>query len=427
MNKTLINSRHRIMHNGSAITYDVYEVDIVELTFNKFNGRYRSEAIDTKGSVEKLEELTDEQIFGYLENDRPGSYEKTYESIKEHGIIQPLVITGTGIVLDGNSRLYCLKKLQRNNELKSNKVPVVIIEGESWDRDNIEAIETELQFLASSKIEYTPINRKIKLAQLFEKYEDEFKSKEKAYEKTAEIFGYTKSYVKSEIEVIYYIQKFFEKHSFDKFKYSWFNQSNDQITKLSSFFEALDKKDIKWLDDEIRNRLEKVTLVHALFQVKAVGLFRELFTFKSNNILSKKEICLKWLDETEALVGQYNILFEKELWADYDGTIKKYKTKLSNISQVALDEIRRIGYIEAVSENEKKTAPTSSQSKETVQSELKVSKASQEKKPKKYNDVEFALFAFEMTKDSLENYLQSNDTSNDKLDELIKLIENYRK
>lgn len=350
MQKKTTNKQHQLFINGKTENKQIFMASIDDLHFNKFNGRYRSEGIDKVGNPDSLEFLAEDEIMRFIESDRKDQNIRTMQSIEKHGIINPLVVTNTGIVLDGNRRLFCLKTLAKEGRLsyegvESNLVPIIEIYENDWTPELIEKYESELQFVSEDKVAYTPLNRAIKIAQMLDVAKRNQKTESEALNSVSEAMGISITDVKKHTRIIRYIQDFLKGNGVEHYKFSWFEETNDQLLKLISYIENTvasqsSAESLKWYfsNEAVKNRLENNMMFHIVANVKSVGLIRDLLNSKKG-ILYKKDVFETWCNETENEIGRSTKYFFEQYFEgafNRDMLIQTHKANLSKISEKAL-------------------------------------------------------------------------------------------
>ena len=87
---------------------------------------------------------------------------------------QPAIITFDGIVIDGNRRLACLNQLHKETgDLQYSRIKVCVLP--KANQKKLLYLENQLQLAKEFKIEYGPINERIRLKDMLEKYNFDLK------------------------------------------------------------------------------------------------------------------------------------------------------------------------------------------------------------------------------------------------------------
>jgi len=153
-------SNKRLNYKSSrSKDFPVYEIPIDSIIFNSKNGRIGSFRIgfEKQYSPEKLDAENPEhekKIMGSIWESDPSRNNKTLKDIQTHGQTEPGVITADGIIIDGNRRAVCLKKLASqasgNNYFLAAVLPDEMANAES----EIRKLETELQMGRDQILDY---------------------------------------------------------------------------------------------------------------------------------------------------------------------------------------------------------------------------------------------------------------------------------
>lgn len=139
----------------------IYEVRVDKLHFNVQNGRIatfisRYQAEHPEGLPQDQTEL-DNLIAGMVEADNPKHLKTTMLDIKNKGQQQSAIILTNGVVIDGNRRFTCLRKLSAaENTLRMLRCCVF---PDTYDENAIKGLELEIQLGEDTKQEYDAISR----------------------------------------------------------------------------------------------------------------------------------------------------------------------------------------------------------------------------------------------------------------------------
>ncbi|MBN2939674.1 MAG: hypothetical protein JTJ11_06115 [Collinsella sp.] len=147
--------------NGQNQDCPIYEVRVDKLHFNVQNGRIatfisRYQAEHPEGLPQDQAEL-DNLIAGMVEADNPKHLKTTMLDIKNKGQQQSAIILTNGVVIDGNRRFTCLRKLSAaENTLRMLRCCVF---PDTYDENAIKGLELEIQLGEDTKQEYDAISR----------------------------------------------------------------------------------------------------------------------------------------------------------------------------------------------------------------------------------------------------------------------------
>ena len=139
----------------------IYEVRVDKLHFNVQNGRIatfisRYQAEHPEGLPQDQTEL-DNLIADMVEADNPKHLKTTMLDIKNKGQQQSAIILTNGVVIDGNRRFTCLRKLSAaENALRMLRCCVF---PDTYDENAIKGLELEIQLGEDTKQEYDAISR----------------------------------------------------------------------------------------------------------------------------------------------------------------------------------------------------------------------------------------------------------------------------
>lgn len=139
----------------------IYEVRVDKLHFNVQNGRIatfisRYQAEHPEGLPQEQTEL-DNLIADMIEADNPKHLKTTMLDIKNKGQQQSAIILTSGVVIDGNRRFTCLRKLSAaENTLRMLRCCVF---PDTYDENAIKGLELEIQLGEDTKQEYDAISR----------------------------------------------------------------------------------------------------------------------------------------------------------------------------------------------------------------------------------------------------------------------------
>ncbi len=148
----------KIYISGSQKDYPVYRIPLSLLKYNFHNGR-----ISTSISNTNLKS-TDSDIDGEIEkiiNLENNEIDKTKNNIKVWGQIEPGVVFNNGVVIDGNRRFTCLRKLNKEfpNDERFQYFDAVILEQNEYSEKEIKELEWCIQMGKEGRVNYDPIDK----------------------------------------------------------------------------------------------------------------------------------------------------------------------------------------------------------------------------------------------------------------------------
>lgn len=139
----------------------IYEVRVDKLHFNVQNGRIatfisRYQAEHPEGLPQDQTEL-DNLIADMVEADNPKHLKTTMLDIKNKGQQQSAIILTNGVVIDGNRRFTCLRKLSTAEDTL--RMLRCCVFPDTYDENAIKGLELEIQLGEDTKQEYDAISR----------------------------------------------------------------------------------------------------------------------------------------------------------------------------------------------------------------------------------------------------------------------------
>lgn len=156
-----IDNSERKFIGGQNQDCPIYEVRVDKLHFNVQNGRIatfisRYQAEHPEGLPQDQTEL-DNLIADMVEADNPKHLKTTMLDIKNKGQQQSAIILTNVVVIDGNRRFTCLRKLSAaENTLRMLRCCVF---PDTYDENAIKGLELEIQLGEDTKQEYDAISR----------------------------------------------------------------------------------------------------------------------------------------------------------------------------------------------------------------------------------------------------------------------------
>lgn len=139
----------------------IYEIRVDKLHFNVQNGRIatfisRYQAEHPEGLPQDQTEL-DNLIADMVEADNPKHLKTTMLDIKNKGQQQSAIILTNGVVIDGNRRFTCLRKLSAAEDTL--RMLRCCVFPDTYDENAIKGLELEIQLGEDTKQEYDAISR----------------------------------------------------------------------------------------------------------------------------------------------------------------------------------------------------------------------------------------------------------------------------
>ena len=166
-NDTVQLTEQVVKHTIDNVTksYSVYRIRIDQLYYNNHNDRiatwlskYRA---DNNGAdpISLPRDEYNEIIEGYIVNSNPDAIRTTQKNIAAFGQRVPGVVLNSGLAIDGNRRLTCI----RRNAAEKNEVgwfeAVILPDEVGSDPKRIKLLELSIQHGEEGKVDYDPIER----------------------------------------------------------------------------------------------------------------------------------------------------------------------------------------------------------------------------------------------------------------------------
>ena len=156
---------HKITIDGQSRAYQVYRIRLDQLHYNHQNDRiatwisqYRAEHNGQLPDESDLEAYND-IIEGFITQSNEDAIRKTANNIKLFDQRVPGVVLANGLIIDGNRRFTCLRRLARE-DARFNWIEAVILPASvADDPKRIKLLELAIQHGEEGKINYDPIDR----------------------------------------------------------------------------------------------------------------------------------------------------------------------------------------------------------------------------------------------------------------------------
>ena len=156
---------HKLTIDGQSRAYQVYRIRLDQLHYNHQNDRiatwisqYRAEHNGQLPDETDLEAYND-IIEGFITQSNEDAIRKTANNIKLFDQRVPGVVLANGLIIDGNRRFTCLRRLARE-DARFNWIEAVILPASvADDPKRIKLLELAIQHGEEGKINYDPIDR----------------------------------------------------------------------------------------------------------------------------------------------------------------------------------------------------------------------------------------------------------------------------
>lgn len=222
-----------IMYHGQRRTFPAYEIPLEYLVYNPYNGRIGSvvksyerqnHQIDPENPQDKL------LIEKFLWESKVDANKKTKERLLKEHQEKHGIVTADGVIIDGNRRASLLNKIMADESIPYNEKShcqyfVAIILPEDADRKEILALETTYQMGEDAKVDYNPIEKYLKCADLKDEGFHE--------EDIARMMDDTKSNVKMYLSVLELMEEYLDEFGYTGM-YTQLEKNEDSFQKLDS-------------------------------------------------------------------------------------------------------------------------------------------------------------------------------------------------
>ncbi len=211
--------KEQLWLKGSKTELDVYRIPIVHLYFNIENGRYADKMIHLRSGnpgvqIDPREEKWKIEIWKMLKGEYAGTetdrvaFETLRKDILAKTQLRPGVVLQDGGVLDGNRRFAVLRDLYKGqpNQGRFEYFEAVILP-EDVGKEDRWRIEAGLQIGKSEKLDYSPLNRLLKMKEGAELFKDK---KDPIEEIANTLVGVTKPEVEQDLAKIRLVDEYLE-------------------------------------------------------------------------------------------------------------------------------------------------------------------------------------------------------------------------
>lgn len=142
-------------------TYKTYKIPLEYLRYNEKNDRIASFVYDYINDENRsIDDITQDEFEGFIYESSKKENDKTMKNIKATRQRESAIVMSNGIVIDGNRRFTCLRKLHKE-DLENEKFKYLIasvIDETKYDDKDIKRLELQIQNL-EEKVGYKPIER----------------------------------------------------------------------------------------------------------------------------------------------------------------------------------------------------------------------------------------------------------------------------
>ena len=164
-NVQLTQLSHKLTVDGQSRAYPVYRIRLDQLHYNRQNDRiatwvsqYRAEHDGQLPDDSDLEAYND-IIEGFIVKSNEDAIKKTANNIKLFDQRVPGVALANGLIIDGNRRFTCLRRLAREDPRFNWFEAVILPTSVADDPKRIKLLELAIQHGEEGKVNYDPIDR----------------------------------------------------------------------------------------------------------------------------------------------------------------------------------------------------------------------------------------------------------------------------
>lgn len=177
----LTNNVKKLKLGNKLEDYQVYKIPLEKLRYNAKNGRIFMElnslVVKEKLDINELEKNNVEEFNNEIETliweSDVEKNEKTLANIEELGQLEEGVVLENGVVIDGNRRFTCLRKLHKihpkDERFNFFTAAIVFRDENHISEKDIKRFELNVQFGQDEKADYRPINFNMSIYQLVSK------------------------------------------------------------------------------------------------------------------------------------------------------------------------------------------------------------------------------------------------------------------
>lgn len=265
---------------GNPQTYNIYQIPLSDVHYNRLNGRIASEMSSIKKS-NKLDEVSDDDIENFIFESAKPNNKKTQESIRKRGQDEVAIVLRNGTVIDGNRRFTCLRRLFRDSHNERFRyLNAVILDDTVLDDRTIKLLELNIQY-KEEKVGYTPINR---LAEISENILSDHSiiTREdmlEATDESAKDLDKEIQYAKLMLEFLDFVGKPFD------YKYAEENKIEGSLQEMGN-----NLVNQKGLSDEEMQTIKEICFSLIINGVRSQSLRPYIYAFRNKNILSEEKI-----------------------------------------------------------------------------------------------------------------------------------------
>ena len=203
-------ANHKIVIDGKPEMYPVYSIKLEFLRYNVQNDRIASwisryKAEHGESAFNELDVTACNDIIeGFIVDSNKDAIEKTQRSIALRSQERPGVVLADGLIVDGNRRFTCLRRLAAENPSFGWFEAVILPESLGNDSKKIKMLELSIQHGEEEKVGYDPVDRLVGI------YNDIISSNLLSKEEYAQCIGVEPKELEKEIVKARYMNEFLE-------------------------------------------------------------------------------------------------------------------------------------------------------------------------------------------------------------------------
>ena len=203
-------ANYKIVIDGKPEMYPVYSIKLDHLRYNVQNDRIASwisryKAQHGESAFAELDVKTCNDIIeSFIVDSNKDAIEKTQRSIALRSQERPGVVLADGLIVDGNRRFTCLRRLAAENPQFGWFEAVILPESLGSDSKKIKMLELSIQHGEEEKVGYDPVDRLVGI------YNDVINSNLLSKEEYAQCIGVDPKELEKEIKKASYMNEFLE-------------------------------------------------------------------------------------------------------------------------------------------------------------------------------------------------------------------------
>lgn len=203
-------ANHKIVIDGKPEMYPVYSIKLDYLRYNVQNDRIASwisryKAEHGEDAFNELDVAACNDIIeGFIVDSNKDAIDKTQRSIALRSQERPGVVLADGLIVDGNRRFTCLRRLAANNPSFGWFEAAILPESLGNDSKKIKMLELSIQHGEEEKVGYDPVDRLVGI------YNDIISSNLLSKEEYAQCIGVEPKELEKEIIKARYMSEFLE-------------------------------------------------------------------------------------------------------------------------------------------------------------------------------------------------------------------------